>query len=78
MFSHLTATINGLTTIRTQNINQKLCHEFDELQDVHSAVSQLSSSSAEAYGIWMDLVSTVFLAFVTYGFIFFYESEYKI
>lgn len=75
VFSHLTATINGLTTIRARNIQQELCHEFDELQDVHSSVWHLALTSNEACGLWMDCVSTGFVASVTFSFIILYESK---
>lgn len=75
MFSHLTATINGLTTIRARNIQTKLINEFDELQNVHSAVWQLAMTANTACGLWMDCVSTLFVASVTFSFIILYESE---
>lgn len=43
VFSHLTATINGLATIRARNIQNILSNEFDRLQDAHSAVWQLGN-----------------------------------
>lgn len=76
VFSHLTATINGLATIRARNIQNKLSNEFDALQDVHSAVWQLAMTSNTACGLWMDCVSTAFVASVTFSFIILYESEY--
>lgn len=103
VFSHLTATINGLATIRARNIQSKYewnspffgmmifinkyfsCHfywleaklasEFDGLQDVHSAVWQLAITSNTACGLWMDCVSTAFVASVTFSFIILYERE---
>lgn len=75
VFSHLTSTINGLATIRARNIQQELTHEFDELQDVHSSVWHLALTSNEACGLWMDCVSTAFVAAVTFSFIILYESK---
>lgn len=75
VFSHLTATINGLATIRARNIQNTLSNEFDRLQDVHSAVWQLGKTANTAFGLWMDCVSTAFLASVIFSFIILYESE---
>lgn len=75
VFSHLTATLSGLSTIRARNIQTELIHEFDSLQDVHSAVWQLAVSSNTACGLWMDCVSTSFVACVTFSFIILYESK---
>lgn len=74
VLSHLTATIYGLITIRTGNIEQKLCHEFDELQNVHSSVFRLTLSSSATFGFYMDIISTLFVACVSYSFVFFYKS----
>lgn len=74
IFSHLTATINGLATIRSRSIQNELVHEFDELQNVHSGVWQLAVTSNTACGLWMDCISTAFVASVTFSFIIFYES----
>lgn len=70
----MTATINGLATIRSRNIQNELVHEFDELQNVHSGVWQLAVTSNTACGLWMDCISTAFVASVTFSFIIFYES----
>lgn len=56
-------------------IAAKLASEFDSLQDVHSAVWQLAITSNTACGLWMDCVSTAFVASVTFSFIILYESE---
>ncbi|XP_055326115.1 ATP-binding cassette sub-family C member 4-like, partial [Sitodiplosis mosellana] len=77
VFSHLTATINGLATIRARNIQNKLANEFDHLQDVHSAVWQLAMTSNTACGLWMDCISTAFVASVTFSFIIFYENTFS-
>lgn len=77
VFSHLTATISGLATIRARNIQQELVDEFDGLQDIHSAVWQLATSSNTACGLWLDVVSTAFIACVTFSFIVLYESKFR-
>lgn len=51
--------------------------EFDALQDVHSAVWQLATTANTACGLWMDLVSTAFVASVTFSFIILFESELR-
>lgn len=73
----MTETMNGLITIRTQNIDRKLCHEFDELQSVLSSVSHLSISSLYFFGLYMDIVAMTFTACVTYSSIFLFDSEYN-
>lgn len=75
MFSYLIATINGLSTIRSRKIQKKLCHEFDELQNVHNSVAQLSLSSTQSFTIWIDSIVLLFLASVTYSFVYFSHGK---
>lgn len=67
--------MDGLATIRSRNVETELCHEFDELQDVHSAVWQLTMTSMQAFGFWVDFCCCTFVAFVTIGFIVSYDSK---
>lgn len=71
----MTASINGLATIRARNIQQEIIHEFDGLQDVHTGVWHLTMSSNAASGLWMDIVSTLFVGCVTFSFIIMYSGE---
>lgn len=65
----MSATLNGLSTIRANNVEDKVAQEFDNLQNVHSAVWQLTMSSNTALGLWLDCISTAFVACVTFSFI---------
>lgn len=46
-----------------------MAKEFDNLQDVHSSVWQLTMASNTALGLWLDCVSCCFLTSVTFSFI---------
>uniref|UniRef100_A0A336LRH9 CSON001220 protein n=1 Tax=Culicoides sonorensis TaxID=179676 RepID=A0A336LRH9_CULSO len=69
VFSHLSATLNGISTIRANQAQEKVATEFDGLQDVHSAVWQLTMCSNTALGLWLDCISTTFVACVAFSFI---------
>ncbi|XP_036327746.1 multidrug resistance-associated protein 4-like isoform X1 [Rhagoletis pomonella] len=68
VFSHLSATLSGIATIRARELEDVVAKEFDGLQDVHSAVWQLTMASNTALGLWLDCVSCCFLASVTFSF----------
>ncbi|XP_004519652.1 multidrug resistance-associated protein 4 [Ceratitis capitata] len=68
VFSHLSATLSGIATIRARELQDIVIKEFDCLQDVHSAVWQLTMASNTALGLWLDCVSCCFLASVTFSF----------
>ncbi|XP_055606093.1 ATP-binding cassette sub-family C member 4-like [Uranotaenia lowii] len=74
VFSHLSATLSGLSTIRASAAQKKISQEFDALQNVHSAVWQLTMSSNAALGLWLDCVSTGFVACVAFSFIALHED----
>uniref|UniRef100_A0A2C9GW86 Uncharacterized protein n=1 Tax=Anopheles farauti TaxID=69004 RepID=A0A2C9GW86_9DIPT len=77
VFSHLSATLSGLSTIRSSGIQEKIREEFDDLQNVHSAVWQLTMASNAALGLWLDCISTAFVACVTFSFIVLHQDTYS-
>lgn len=42
---------------------------------MHSAVWQLAATANTAFGLWMDCVSTAFLASVTFSFIILFAGK---
>lgn len=75
VFSHLSASLTGISTIRSCGLQQRLIREFDGLQDVHSAVWQLATSANTALGLWLDCVSVAFVTAVTFSFISLYGGN---
>ncbi|XP_058974144.1 ATP-binding cassette sub-family C member 4 isoform X2 [Musca domestica] len=77
VFSHLSASLTGLATIRSRNLQDTVAKEFDQLQDVHSGVWQLTMASNTALGLWLDCVSCCFLTCVTFSFIIISGQTYS-
>ncbi|CAH1981017.1 unnamed protein product [Acanthoscelides obtectus] len=71
VFSHTSSTLYGLTTIRSSKAERIITKEFDTLQDQHTSTWFLYLASSEAFGFYLDMISTVFLAFVTFQFLVF-------
>ncbi|CAG4978413.1 unnamed protein product [Colias eurytheme] len=58
--NHASATVSGLTTIRSTGSQQRtLAQEFDQLQDLHSSAWTLVLCSNRAFGFWMDMLCCV-------------------
>lgn len=76
VFGHLSATLNGLSTIRVNRVQDQVSKEFDALQNVHSGVWHLTLSANTACGIWLDIVSSAFVAVVAFSFIALQQSEF--
>ncbi|XP_063981696.1 ATP-binding cassette subfamily C member 4-like [Diachasmimorpha longicaudata] len=69
VFSHVNASLAGLATIRSAGGQEMLRKEFDNHQDVHTSANSLLISTSTAFGLWLDAVTLVFVAFITYSFI---------
>ncbi|XP_057321988.1 ATP-binding cassette sub-family C member 4-like isoform X2 [Microplitis mediator] len=71
VFSHVSTTLNGLTTIRShgKDVQSMLCKEFDQYQDIHTGAWFLTIITGSAFGLILDLIACVFLACVCFSLI---------
>ncbi|CAH0722626.1 unnamed protein product, partial [Brenthis ino] len=76
VFSHLNASLQGITTIRAFGAQEALIREFDNHQDLHSSAWYLFIASSRAFGFWLDLVCVVYIGVVTLSFLVFGQEEY--
>lgn len=68
-FSHVSASLSGLTTIRASGAQVMITKEFDSLQDQHTAAWFLFLATSEAFGFYLDIISIFFLAVLTFQFL---------
>ncbi|VVC87931.1 unnamed protein product, partial [Leptidea sinapis] len=76
VFSHLNASLQGITTIRAFGAQEALIKEFDNHQDLHSSAWYLFIASSRAFGFWLDLVCVVYIAVVTMSFLVIGQEKY--
>ncbi|XP_031342126.1 probable multidrug resistance-associated protein lethal(2)03659 [Photinus pyralis] len=69
VFAHMSASLEGLTTIRAFGAERILENEFDSLQDLHSAVWYTFLTSSRAFGFWLDMVCVSYIAITTFSFL---------
>lgn len=65
VFSHLAASLNGLTTIRAFRVEPQFEVKFDEYQDIHTSAWFLFVCSSRWLGITMDCISLGYIAVIT-------------
>lgn len=68
MFSHLAATLNGLSTIRAFNAETVLAEEFDNHQDLNSSAFYMFLAASRAFGFWLDFTLCLYIALVITSF----------
>ncbi|XP_056645129.1 ATP-binding cassette subfamily C member 4-like [Diorhabda sublineata] len=71
VFSHISASLYGITTIRASKAENMIITEFDILQDQHTSTWFLFLVSSTAFGFYLDVISCIFLAIVTYQYLIF-------
>ncbi|KAJ8929220.1 hypothetical protein NQ314_018099 [Rhamnusium bicolor] len=74
IYTHLSASLQGLTTIRAFRAQDVLTKEFDNFQNKYSAPYFLFLSANRTFGFWLDFHCVIYTALVTIS-ILFIESE---
>lgn len=76
VFSHINATLNGLTTIRAFEAQEILTKEFDNHQDLHSSAWFSFIATSRAFGYWLDLICIIYIVLVTFSFLLIDDGMY--
>jgi ATP-binding cassette subfamily C (CFTR/MRP) protein 4 len=69
VYSHLNSSLNGIITIRASAAEAVLCRQFDMHQDIHTSAWFLTIATRVCFGLWLDLLSVLFIAIVIYSFV---------
>ncbi|XP_015835557.1 probable multidrug resistance-associated protein lethal(2)03659 [Tribolium castaneum] len=70
VFTHMTASLQGLTTIRAFGAQEILRAEFDQHQDLHSSAFYLFLGCNRTFGFWLDIHCVIYIGLVTLSFLF--------
>ncbi|KAF7268017.1 hypothetical protein GWI33_018818 [Rhynchophorus ferrugineus] len=76
VFSHINASLQGLTTIRAFGAQDILREEFDNFQDVHSSAFYMFLCCNQTFGFWLDFHCIIYAALVTLSFFFMGNETY--
>lgn len=76
VFTHLSSSLVGLSTIRAFCAEQILISEFDSHQDIHTACWYMFISTGSAFGLTLDLMCAIFVFIVTFSFLVFDKGKF--
>ncbi|XP_017000087.2 probable multidrug resistance-associated protein lethal(2)03659 [Drosophila takahashii] len=71
VYSHLVASLSGLSTIRAFRAQDILELEFDHLQDMHSSALYMFITTSRFFGYWLDCLCVLYIAVITLSFFVF-------
>ncbi|XP_049951742.1 ATP-binding cassette sub-family C member 4-like [Schistocerca serialis cubense] len=69
VFSYISASLNGLTTIRSSKAEKMVVKEFDTLQDLHTSSWYMTITANTAFGFCLDVISAIFVSLVILSFL---------
>ena len=75
LFSHISSTIQGLSTIRSYKEEEKFYQNFFMYQDEHTRGWHTYITTNRWFGMRIDVISAIFLVFVVFGAIPLADSE---
>ncbi|XP_044266867.1 ATP-binding cassette subfamily C member 4-like isoform X2 [Tribolium madens] len=65
IFSHLTESMKGLTTIRAYGAQEVLEKEFETHQDIHTSIFYMYLGTNRALGFYLDTVCVLYILLIT-------------
>ncbi|XP_060518789.1 probable multidrug resistance-associated protein lethal(2)03659 isoform X2 [Cylas formicarius] len=76
VYSHLTTSLQGLTTIRAFGAQEMLKKEFDDYHNKYSSVFFMFLASSRCFGLWLDFHCVIFITIVTFSFLIMNTETY--
>ncbi|CAG9768551.1 unnamed protein product [Ceutorhynchus assimilis] len=76
VYSHLTATLQGLTTIRAFGAQHLVRKEFDNYHDAYNSAYFMFLAANRTFGYWLDLFTSLFVSMVTFSFLLFKNDSF--
>ncbi|KAG7227636.1 hypothetical protein INR49_005451 [Caranx melampygus] len=74
VFSHLSSSLQGLSTIRAFKVQQKFQQMFDEFQDLHSEAWFLFLTTSRWFAVRLDGICSIFVTITAFGCLYFREG----
>ncbi|XP_074550610.1 ATP-binding cassette sub-family C member 4-like [Halichoeres trimaculatus] len=75
VFSHLSSTLQGLSTIRAFKVQQRFQTMFDDYQDLHSEAWFLFLTTSRWFAVRLDGICSIFVTITAFGCLFLRDVE---
>lgn len=69
VFTHINATIQGLSTVRAFKAQKVLHTEYNNYQDKNTGALYLFFATTRAFALWLDLICVAYISVVTFSFL---------
>jgi len=66
VFTHLSSSLVGLTTLRAHKCEEIFQRAFDDCQNIHSSAWYAFLSTSRWFGFYLDWVAVIYVTCVTY------------
>ncbi|XP_056642945.1 probable multidrug resistance-associated protein lethal(2)03659 [Diorhabda sublineata] len=76
IYTHLSASLQGLTTIRAFKAEEILKTEFDRYQNLHSAAFFMYLGANRTFGFWLDFICVIYIALVIVALLFVKSEQF--
>nr|UEO57357.1 ABCC3 [Conogethes punctiferalis] len=70
VFGLVTSSLNGIATIRSSGVQNRLIDEFDTHQDLHNAAWNGFLCGGSAFGLYLDTICIIYFSIVIFLFIY--------
>ncbi|XP_070505627.1 probable multidrug resistance-associated protein lethal(2)03659 isoform X2 [Chironomus tepperi] len=77
IYSRITSTFQGLSTIRSTNSEKVLMDGFHKNMDLNTSATYLSFATARAFALWLDIICSIYIAIIILSFVVFENREFK-
>nr|XP_023018986.1 multidrug resistance-associated protein 4-like [Leptinotarsa decemlineata] len=76
VYTHLAATLQGLTTVRAFGAEKILSREFDRFQDSYTSAYVTFLSATRGFGFWLDFHCSIYIFLVMVSILFIENDSY--
>lgn len=75
VFSHLSTSLIGLTTVRARRCESIFECIFDQCQDAHSSAWFVFLATSRWFGVWLDWICVLYVACITFTCVALFDSK---